>query len=333
MLKYKKPLFKNEVNMKIGNVELKNNLILAPMAGVTTSSFRQICLQHHAGGVCTEMISDKGLQYENQKTLKMIEIQKNEHPVSMQIFGNDYQTITNSSKYLISLTPIDILDVNMGCPVNKVVKSGSGAALLKEPNKIYDIIKSLKENINIPVSIKIRAGWDHNSINCDKIAQIANITGADAITIHGRTRSQLYNGNSNTDFIKMVRENFQRTVIGNGDIKDIVSAEKVFETGVDGIMIGRASMGNPFIFDQLDAYFNQKKIIEKPTKEVIIETLLDHAKRLIMEKSEHIAMIEMRTHACWYLKQIPGTKQYREAIVSVKNFQELQNICNAILKN
>ncbi len=321
------------MKLKIGNVELKNNLVLGPMAGVTTSSFRRICLEHNAGLVCTEMISDKGLHYENQKTLKMIEINKDEHPVSMQIFGSDYQTITKSSKYLLSLTPIDILDVNMGCPVNKVVKSGAGSALLKEPSKIYDIVKSLKENVDVPVTIKIRAGWDHFSINCDEVARLATIAGVDAITIHGRTRSQLYTGNSNIEYIKMVRENTDKVVIGNGDIKDIASAEMVMETGVDGIMIGRASMGNPFIFDKLSYYFDKGEIIEDPSKEVIIETLLDHANRLVLEKGEHIAMIEMRTHAAWYLKLIPGTKQYRSAIVSVKTFDELKKVCNAILVN
>lgn len=321
------------MKLKIGNVKLNNNIILAPMAGVTTSSYREICLEHHAGLVCTEMISDKGLAYDNAKTLKMVEIKDTEHPISMQIFGADYKTITESSKRLVSISPIDILDVNMGCPVNKVVKSGAGSALMKEPLKIYDIVKSLKENINIPVTIKIRAGWDHFSINCDEVARLATKAGVDAITVHGRTRSQLYNGVANLDYIKMVKDATDVPVIGNGDIKDIESARKMFETGVDGIMIGRASMGNPFIFDELTTYFETGKIIEKPSKEDVINTLLDHAKRLLIEKGEHIAMIEMRTHAAWYLKQIPGSKPFRSAIVSIKTFEELKRICQALLGN
>lgn len=321
------------MKLKIGNVELKNNIILAPMAGVTTSSYREICLKHSAGLVCTEMISDKGLAYENAKTLKMVEIKETEHPISMQIFGSDYKSITESSKILVKLSPIDILDVNMGCPVNKVVRSGSGSALLKEPNKIYDIVKSLKENIDIPITVKIRAGWDFNSINCDEVARLASNAGADAITIHGRTRSQLYNGFSNLDYIKMVRDVSDTIVIGNGDIKDIESAEKMFETGVDGIMIGRASMGNPFIFDELTNYFETGNIIEKPTKEEVISTLLQHAHNLMIEKGEYVAMIEMRTHAVWYLKQIPGTKPFRKAIVGVKTFDELNKVCQAVLEN
>lgn len=319
------------MKIKIGNVELKNNIILAPMAGVTTSSYRTICLEHGVGLVCTEMISDKGLAYENAKTFKMIEIEKNEHPISMQIFGSDYESITSSAKLMLEHTQADILDVNMGCPVNKVVKSGSGSALLKTPEKIYDIVKSLKDNVSVPVTVKIRAGWDYHSINCDKVAKLASDAGADAIVIHGRTRSSLYNGVANLDYIKMVKDNATCPVIGNGDIKDIESAEKMYATGVDGIMIGRAALGNPFIFDQLNAYFDEGKIIEKPSKEEVIMTLLEHAKRLMAMKGEHIAMIEMRTHAAWYLKQIPGTKPYRTKIVTVSHYGELEKICNVIL--
>lgn len=319
------------MKLKIGNVELKNNIILAPMAGVTTSSYRTICLEHGVGLVCTEMISDKGLAYENAKTFKMIEIEENEHPISMQIFGSDYQSITASAKLMLEHSKVDILDVNMGCPVNKVVKSGAGSALLKTPEKVYDIVKSLKENIDVPVTIKIRAGWDYHSINCDKVAKLASDAGADAIAIHGRTRSSLYNGVVNLDYIKMVKESATCPVIGNGDIKDIESAEKMYATGVDGIMIGRAALGNPFIFNQLNAYFDEGKIIEKPSKEEVILTLLEHAKRLMAMKGEHIAMIEMRTHAAWYLKQIPGTKPYRTKIVTVNHYDELERICNVIL--
>lgn len=320
------------MKMKIGNVELSNNIILAPMAGVTTSSYRTICLEHGAGLVCTEMISDKGLAYDNARTLKMLYVEKSEHPISMQIFGSDYQSITQSAKKMIENSKIDILDVNMGCPVSKVVRTGAGSALLKTPEKIYDIVKSLKENVDIPVTIKIRAGWDYHSINCDKVAKLASVAGADAITIHGRTRSSLYTGSVHLDYIKMVKEHATCKVIGNGDIKDVESAQKMLETGVDAIMIGRAALGNPFIFNQLNVYFNENKIIEKPSKEEVIETLLDHAKRLIILKGEHIAMIEMRTHATWYLKQIAGTKPYRAKIVTINSFEELEKICNVILK-
>lgn len=318
--------------MKIGNIELKNNLILAPMAGVTTSAFRTIALEMGAGMVYAEMVSDKGLMYGNEKTLKMIEIEKQEHPIAMQVFGSDYETITNAAKLIVENTNVDVIDVNMGCPVNKVVKNGSGSALLKTPNKVYDIVKSLKENINIPITIKIRAGFDHNSINCDEVTRLACSAGVDAIAIHGRTRSDFYNGVANLDYIKMVKEVSTVPVIGNGDIKSIDSAVRMIqETNVDALMIGRASLGNPWIFNQMNAYFKDNVIIEKPTTKDVIETMLEHAKRLIVQKGEHIAMIEMRTHAAWYLKQIPMTKQYRVAIVSIKTYQELLNLSNAIL--
>lgn len=321
------------MSFKIGKVEAKNNLILAPMAGVTTSSFRKICLKHGAGIVYAEMISDKGLEYNNEKTLKMIEIDKDEHPIAMQVFGSSYETITPSVGKILERSNVDIIDVNMGCPVNKVIKGGSGSALLKTPEKIYDIVKSLKDNYDLPITIKIRAGWDSSSINCDHVAKLATSAGVDAIAIHGRTRAQMYNGTANLDYIKMVKDSTDKLVIGNGDIKDYASAKKMLdETGVDALMIGRASLGNPWVFEEIQKGFNNE-IIVKPTKEIIIETLLEHAKTLMDSKGEHIAMIEMRTHAGWYLKQIPGTKQYRPLIVSIKTMEELEKICKEILQN
>ncbi len=320
------------MKFKIGKVESKNNLILAPMAGVTTSSFRKICLKHGAGIVYAEMISDKGLEYNNEKTLKMIEIDQDEHPIAMQVFGNSYETITPSVGKILERSNVDIIDVNMGCPVNKVVKGGSGSALLKTPDKIYDIVKSLKDNYDIPITVKIRAGWDASSINCDQVTKLATKAGVDAIAIHGRTRAQMYNGNANLEYIKMVRDSTDKVVIGNGDIKDYASAKRMLEeTNVDALMIGRASLGNPWVFEEIEKGFKNELIV-KPTKEVIIDTLLEHAKVLMASKGEHIAMIEMRTHAGWYLKQIPGTKQYRPLIVSVKTMQELEDICNQVLK-
>ena len=321
------------MSFKIGNVVPKNNLILAPMAGVTTSSFRKICLKHGAGIVYAEMISDKGLEYNNEKTLKMIEIEDDEHPIAMQVFGSSYKTITPSVGKIISRSNIDIIDVNMGCPVNKVVKGGSGSALLKNPEKIYDIVKSLKESYDLPVTIKIRAGWDSNSINCDQVTKLATSAGVDAIAIHGRTRTQMYNGFANLDYIKMVKDVTDKPVIGNGDVKDFNSYQKMIdETGVDAVMVGRASLGNPWVFDEILKGKNNE-LITKPTKEEIIKTLLEHARMLMISKGEHIAMIEMRSHAGWYLKQIPGTKQYRPKVVSVKTIKELESICEEVLNN
>lgn len=318
--------------LKIGNVEVKNNLILAPMAGVTTQAFRTICLEMGAGLVYAEMVSDKGLAYGNEKTFKMIETATNEHPIAMQIFGSEALSICNAAKLIIKNTNVDIIDINMGCPVNKVVKNGSGSALLKTPNKIYDIVKMLTDEIDLPVTVKIRAGFDHNNINCDEVARLVSKAGASAIAIHGRTRSDFYTGVANLDYIKMVKENATIPVIGNGDIKDIKSAiEMIEKTNVDGIMIGRASLGNPWIFKELKEYIENGIIIDKPTTEEVIAMLLEHAKRLIELKGEHIAMIEMRTHAAYYLKLIPMTKQYRVKVVSIKTFDELNQLCLAIL--
>lgn len=320
--------------MKIGNIDLKNNLILAPMAGVTTEAFRTICLEMGADLVYAEMVSDKGLAYGNEKTLKMIEIGQNEHPIAMQIFGSEKESITNAAKLITSNIPVDIIDINMGCPVNKVVKNGAGSALLKNPQKIYDIIKMLKDNISIPITIKIRAGFDHQNITCKEIAKLASLAGADAIAIHGRTRSDFYTGAANLDYIKMVKENSTIPVIGNGDIKDIESAELMLkETGVDALMIGRASLGNPWIFKQLKSYFENGIYIDLPSRKEVIATIIDHANRLIAIKGEKIAMIEMRTHAAQYLKRIPYTKQYRSAIVAIKTFDDLKRICECVLNN
>lgn len=319
------------MSFKIGNIEPKNNIVLAPMAGISNEAFRTICKEMGAGLIYAEMVSDKGIAYDNEKSKRMAMVQENEHPIAMQIFGSDHKTITDSAKLMHQISNFDILDVNMGCPVHKVIKNGAGSALLKEPNKIYDIVKSLKENLNIPVTIKIRAGFDHNSINCDEVARLASKAGVDAITIHGRTRSDMYNGTANLEYIKMVKDAATCPVIGNGDIKDITSAINMFEkTNVDAVMIGRASMGNPWIFRELSSYFEKGILLPPVTKEEILDMILEHTRRLINLKGEHIALIEMRGHAAWYLKQIKGSKEARVAASKVSTYQELEKIVNSL---
>lgn len=321
------------MKFQIGNIIPKNNIVLAPMAGITNQAYRTICKEMGAGLVFAEMVSDKGIAFENAKTKKMATVSENEHPIAMQIFGNDYQTITKSAIQMTKISNFDILDVNMGCPVNKVIKNNSGSALLKEPKKIYDIVKSLKDSLDIPVTIKIRAGFDQQSINCDEVTHLACLAGVDAITIHGRTRSQMYTGRANLDYIKMVKDASSVPVIGNGDITDISSALEMIErTGVDGIMIGRASLGNPWIFKELSNYFEKGIILPPVTKDEILDMIIEHAKRLIELKDEHVAMIEMRGHVAWYLKKIKGTKEARVKVASVRTFKELQNICEMVRK-
>lgn len=312
---------------KIGNVKLKNNLILAPMAGVTNEAFRTICIEKGAGLVYAEMVSDKGLLYSNKKTYDMIKVSVNEHPIAMQLFGNNHETILEAAKIVEKESKADIIDINMGCPVNKVVKDGSGSALLKTPDKIYDIVKSLKDNIDLPITIKIRAGWDNQTINCDEVARIATSAGVDAIAIHGRTRAKMYQGESNNEYIKMVRDNTDVFVIGNGDINTYSDLEEMKKTGCDAFMIGRATLGNPWIFEELQGI---NRII---SKEEIIMMMLEHARRLCVLYGEKRAMVEMRTHAAWYFKMIKGTKEYRKKVVLIKTYQELEKICKEYLLN
>lgn len=315
---------------KIGNIELKNKLILAPMAGVTNQAYRKICRKHNVGLIYGEMISDKGLLYKNDKTLNMLKIDEDEHPVVVQIFGSSVETLTEAAIYVEKHTNADIIDINMGCPVNKVVKNGAGSALLQNPDLIYEIIKSIKANVKLPLSIKIRAGWDHNSINCIEVVKKATLAGVDAIAIHGRTRSMLYRGESNIEFIKMVRDNTDVFVIGNGDVKTAEDAQKLLDLGCDAVMIGRASLGNPWIFDEINAGLNNEEY-NKPSIQEVIDTVLLHSKYLIETTTEHAAMVEMRTHAVWYFKLLPNSKQYRIRLVHINNYQDLLDICNEYL--
>lgn len=319
--------------MQIINVNTKNNIFLAPMAGVTSQAFREICLKMGAGLVYAEMVSDKGLHYQNNKTLEMIEVTEKEHPIAMQIFGSDVDTLVEAAKLIESKTTADIIDINMGCPVNKVIKSGAGSALLKDPSKIYDIVKSVVDNVSLPVTVKIRTGYDHNSINCDQVAKLAEKAGASAIAIHGRTRSQMYTGLANLDHIKLVKESVSIPVIGNGDIKDIASAKHMFDyTSVDAIMVGRGACGNPFIFRELSQFFEKGEIIDKPTKIEVTNMMLEHCYKLLMQKGSKTALVEMRTHAAWYLGLLTKTKKYKNDICKISTYNDLVAIvCKVLL--
>lgn len=315
---------------KIANIKLDSPLILAPLAGITNMAFRTICVEHGASMVYGEMVSDKGLLYNNDKTFNMLRTSKNEHPIAMQLFGSSVETLTAAAKIVEKHCDCDAIDINMGCPVNKVVKAGSGSSLLKEPQKIYEIVKSLKENTNKPITIKIRAGWDHDSINCDEVGRLAESAGVDAIAIHTRTKSMLYRGNANIEYIKKIRSSTNCFLIGNGDIKTTEDVLAYLDAGCDAVMIGRAALGNPWIFEKIKKELNGEVFIE-PTPQEVIETVLLHAKRLMDLINERVAIVEMRTHAVWYFKRLPNSKQHRLKLISITTYQELEDICNDYL--
>lgn len=316
--------------MNIKNIQLKDNIVLAPMAGVTDAAYRGICLDMGASLVTTEMISDKGLLFKNKKTLDMININDNEHPIAIQLFGSEAKSILDAAKLVLEYSKPDMIDLNMGCPMRKIVQNGSGSALLKDPDKIYTIVRTLTDNLDIPISVKIRAGWDHQSINCDKVAKILEKAKASLITIHGRCRSDFYEGVANLDYIKMVKDSVSIPVCGNGDVKDIKSYKHMMEyTGCDMVAIGRAALGNPWIFKELTSYNSNLSYIPL-TKEEVLDMILKHTQELIKINGEHVASILMRTHAAWYLKNLAGTKKYKVLITACSTYQDIVNIVNDI---
>ncbi len=308
--------------LKIGNVILKNNLILAPMAGVTDLPFRLIVEKFNPGLVCTEMVSSKALFYGDEKTKKLLNIEGEKTPISMQIFGSDIETMGFAAKFLSDKA--DIIDINMGCPAPKVVKNGDGSKLLLDLDKAEKIIKSVVENSKVPVTLKFRKGWNNDNIIACELAQIAEKAGVSAITIHGRTRDEFYGGHVDLKIIKDVKNSVKIPVIGNGDIIDEQSANYMFEyTGVDGIMIGRGSMGNPWIFKQIQHYLKTGESLAKPTNQEKYEILKEHIKLDIFYKGEVVALNEMRKHIAWYTKNMKDSSQFRDQINHINNKEEL----------
>ena len=308
--------------LKIGNVELKNNMILAPMAGVTDLPFRIIAEKFEPGLVCTEMVSSKAIYYGDEKTKKLLKTEGEKHPISMQIFGSDIETMGYAAKYVSQLA--DIVDINMGCPAPKVVKNGDGSKLLLDLNKVEEIIKSVVENSSVPVTLKFRKGWDNENVVACDVAQIAEKNGISAITIHGRTRDEFYSGKADWDIIKKVKETVKIPVIGNGDIIDEESAKRMFEyTGVDGIMIGRGAMGNPWIFHQLKHYFENGEKIQRPTNQERYEIIKQHIDLCIKEKGEKVGINEMRKHIACYTKNLKDSSAFRSQINQIANYDEL----------
>ncbi|MDE7161263.1 MAG: tRNA dihydrouridine synthase DusB [Anaeroplasmataceae bacterium] len=313
---------------KIRDIEIPNQLVLAPMAGITNEAFRILCKEMGCGLVVAEMVSDKAIGFQNERTLKMTKVNAAEHPISMQIFGGDVESLVQAAKYIDTCSDADLIDINMGCPVNKVAKkSHAGAALLQDPNLVYEIVSHVAAAVSKPVTVKIRIGWDMDSINAVEIAKQIEKAGASAITVHGRTRSQFYSGKADLEWIKKVKEAVSIPVIGNGDIVDVASAKHMLEyTGVDAIAIGRGALGNPFIFRELLAYFRDGKEISKPTHTEILDTIKKHHALLLKLKGEHLALLEMRSHVAWYLKGKPGSARIKDLCNKKSSFSDVLQI-------
>ena len=323
-----------EFMFKIGNVEIKNNIVLAPMAGVCNSAFRKIIKEMGCGLLYAEMVSDKGMIYNSKKTKEMLYFEECERPLVQQIFGSDKDSFVEAAKLVYDFMKPDIIDINMGCPVPKVaLKSQAGAALLKSPDKIKEIVGAVVSAVPVPVTVKIRSGWDSNSINAVKVAKICEEAGASAITVHGRTRSQGYSGVVDLNIIKAVKESVSIPVIGNGDITSVESAEKMFSyTGCDAIMIGRGVLGNPWLIKKLVTYFDNGEIINEPSYGEKINMCFQHMNYLLNIKSENVAILEMRSHIAWYLKGIPGAQNIKNEIFKSKTKKEIEKILNCYLK-
>ena len=309
--------------LQIGNVILDNNVILAPMAGVSDLPFRLLCRQMGAGLVCMEMVSAKAILYNNKNTDSLMEIHPEELPVSLQLFGSNPDIISEQAKR-IEERPFAILDINMGCPVPKVVNNGEGSALLKNPKLVEEILTKLVKAVNKPVTVKIRRGFDENSINAVEIARIAESCGVAAVAVHGRTREQYYSGKADWDIIAAVKDAVKIPVIGNGDVDSPQAAEAILKhTGCDGVMIGRAAQGNPWIFRDVVAYLEKGVIPEPPTNAEKKEIILRHAALQLEYKGEYTGVREMRKHLSWYTVGMPHSAKFRQTINTMESMEEL----------
>ncbi|PYF04663.1 tRNA dihydrouridine synthase DusB [Ureibacillus chungkukjangi] len=315
---------------QIGDIVMDNRVVLAPMAGVCNSAFRLTVKEFGAGLVYAEMISDKGLVQRNKKTLDMLYIDERENPLSLQIFGGDKETLVEAAKYVDKNTNADIIDINMGCPVNKIIKCEAGAKWLLDPNKIYEMVSAVVDAVDKPVSVKMRIGWDDEHIFAVENAQAAERAGAAAIAMHGRTRVQMYEGKANWEIIKEVKKNISIPFIGNGDVETPQDAKRMLdETGVDAVMIGRAALGNPWMIYQTVEYLETGVLKPEPSVAEKMDVCLLHFERLMQLKGEGVAVREMRKHASWYLKGIRGNGKIRNAINQMETAAELR----ALLQN
>lgn len=320
---------------KIGNVEIKNKVVLAPMAGICNSSFRRICKEMGAGLIYAEMVSDKAIFYNNKKTIDMLKMTEEERPIVQQIFGSDKESFVEAAKYIYENMQPDIIDINMGCPVPKVaVRAQAGSALLKNPGKIKEIVSAVVAAVPIPVTVKIRSGWDQNNINAVEVAKICENAGASAVCVHARTRSQGYSGKADWNIIKQVKQAVNIPVIGNGDIIDVYSAEKMLnDTGCDAIMVGRALLGNPWLIRDIVNYLDKGEIPKKVTNLEKIDMCLKHLNWLKEEKDEKVAVLEIRNHVAWYLKGLTGANEIKNKIYLTRKISDIINVLEKYRKS
>ena len=318
--------------MKIGNIEFKNNLALAPMAGVADRAFRELCIGYGAAYVTTEMVSAKGMIYDDRKTRELLDFTRSERPIAIQLFGSEPDVIAQAVKKVLEFKP-DIIDLNMGCPAPKIVNSGSGSKLMKSPSLAAEIVKSAVNASTVPVTVKIRTGWDEESVNAVEFAKLMESEGAAAITVHGRTRKQMYSPGIDYDTIAQVKRAVNVPVIGNGGIKDSPTACEMLErTGCDMIMIGQGALGRPWVFSEIDDYLRFCKILPEPPVEMKLLTMIKHIEKICEYKGEYVGIREGRKHAGWYTKGLKNSAKYRRECGQISSLGELRSWAVDIIK-